>query len=200
MLEARGSLLGFQSGHQTVEGLDIVERSAATLIVVPLEFHQLKVLVQRLQVGQTFLQAFRGIGEPRKIADSVGIDHIRRLHHFHVGGPGNAGQLTASVVQLRWEHDRVAATARGRAAATATAAAATAAAAAVAVAVAVAAAAAAAAAGGGGGGGVGGRVCGAAANDGCRRSNVHGAQTILGIHQVMMMRGLGFLDLVYVRQ
>lgn len=143
VLEARGSLLGFQSGHQTVEGLDIVERSAATLIVVPLEFHQLEVLVQRLQVGQTFLQAFRGIGEPRKIADSVGIDHVRRLHHSHVGGPGDAGQLTASVVELRWKHDRVAATARGRATVA-------------------------------GGGGGGRRVCGAAADVGRRRSNIHG--------------------------
>lgn len=48
VLEARGSLLGFQSRYQTVEGLDIVERSATTLIVVPLEFRQVKMFVQRL--------------------------------------------------------------------------------------------------------------------------------------------------------
>ena len=48
VLEARGSLLGFQSRYQTVEGLDIVERSATTLIVVPFEFRQIKMFVQRL--------------------------------------------------------------------------------------------------------------------------------------------------------
>ena len=173
VLEARGSLLGFQSGHQTVEGLDIVERSATTLIVVPLELHQLEVLVQRLQVGQAFLQALRRVGEPREIADSVGIDHVRGLHHSHVGGPGDVGQLIASVVELRWEYDRVAATAaHGRAATAAVAAAAAA----------------------------GSCVRGAAADHRRRRSNIHGAQTVLRVHQVMMMRWLGFLDLVYVRE
>ena len=65
-----------------MEGLYVMEGAAATLIVVTLEFGKIEMLIQRLQLGQSFFQRLRRVGESRKVTKPIGIDYVGHLHHI----------------------------------------------------------------------------------------------------------------------
>lgn len=81
-LETQYRRLGLQARHQTVKGLYVMEGAAATLIVIALELGEIEVLVQGLQLGQSFLQRLCRVGESWKVAKPIRIDHVGHLHHI----------------------------------------------------------------------------------------------------------------------
>lgn len=106
--EGRRYRLGLQSGHQTVEGLYVVEGAAAALIIVALELGEIEVFVEGLQLGQPLLQRLRRVGESGEVADPIGIHDVAHLHRRVDGG---ARELGGRVVEIpgEAEHRRVAA-------------------------------------------------------------------------------------------
>jgi len=82
-----------------------MEGAAAALVVVALELGEVKVLIQRLQLGQSLLQRFRRVGEPGKVAESIGIDHIG---HFHQIG-ARSRELCVRIIEVSGEKYGVAA-------------------------------------------------------------------------------------------
>lgn len=104
--EAVVRCLGLQTRHQTVKGLYVVEGPAAALVVVALELGKIKVLIERLQLGQSLLQRLRRVGEPGEVAEPIRIDYVSHLHHI---GP-RSREVRARVNEIPGEEHGGAAT------------------------------------------------------------------------------------------
>lgn len=79
-----------------MEGLYVMEGAAATLVVVALKLGEIEMLVQRLQLGQSFLERLCRVGESGKVAKPIGIDYVRYLHHIG----SRSGELHRRVVEV----------------------------------------------------------------------------------------------------